>query len=131
MEAVALDRPRVGGDEPGFSLRGVEFRFRPEGNPDRYAAIFSADTDSDTLAALDVFVLDVLNSPGREEWDVLRNDASPPLWFDELFAVARHIGSVTAARPTMPSNGSSPGATKNGTGSTADSSSVEVVPSPV
>lgn len=132
MEAgiPALDSQRVEGGEPGFSLRGRTFRFRPAGNPDRYAAIWSADTDSETLRAVDVFVVDVLiDDETREDWRFLREEGDPPLWFDELFAVARHIASVTAARPTMPSSGSSVTAPQSGTASTAGSPSPAAVPS--
>lgn len=130
--AVNLDRPRITDGEPGFSLRDVEFRFNPSGaSPDRYALIFSAETDSESLKAVDWFVCDCLSPEAAEAWLQLRDTAKPPLWFDELYAVARHIASVAAGRPTTPSNGSSPTPTANGTGSTADSHFTEVVPSPV
>lgn len=119
----AFDRERVGG-EPGFSVREREFRFGPTGSPDTYSRIWSADTDTQTLLEIDEFVKSVLVGEGAaEEWDLLRaGEYGAPPWFDELFAIVRHIAGVTAGRPTMPSNGSSPTPQISGTDSTASSS---------
>lgn len=133
-EVPVLDSARVGhepGDEkPGFSLRGVEFRFRPAGNPDAYARMNNSDTDEGLLQAADDFITATLLDHGLQDWHKLRTEGDPPLWFDEIVAVARHIAGVTAARPTMPSSGSSATPPPNGTGSTAGSSSPAAVPSP-
>src|SRR5262245_7403873 len=105
--AVPLDRQRNLNGEPGFSLREVEFRFNPDyAHPDTYARIFSAESDADSLEAVDEFVEGCL-SPATlvVDWRTLRSDAKPAVWFDELYAVARHIAAVAAGRPTMPSNG--------------------------
>lgn len=128
--AVSLDRPRVADGEPGFSLRDIEFRFNPSGaSPDKYALIFSAASDTESLVAVDEFVGACFGYEEQKAWHELRTAAKPPLWFDELYAVARHIASVAAGRPTMPSNGSSPTPTASGTGSTAESPSTAGVPS--
>ncbi len=125
----AFDRPRVASGEPGFSIREQEFHFSPTGSPDVYSRIWSADTDTETLEKIDEFVLGVLtDTVEKSTWEALRaGEYGPPPWFDELFAIVRHIAAVTAGRPTMPSNGSSPTPQTSGTDSTASSSSVAAV----
>lgn len=128
MDVAVLDIPKGGYDgELGFEIRGEKFTFSVENaHPDTYARIFNAESDVQYLAFMDAWIEAALSPEDRERWRDLRGtDTEPPLWYDEIQAVARHIGGLAGKRPTRPSNGSSATAATSGTDSTASS------PSPV
>lgn len=135
MDVAVLDIPKGGYDgELGFEIRGEKFTFSVENaHPDTYARIFNADSDEQYLAYMDAWIEAALWPPEDiDRWRDLRSPLTePPLWYDEILAVARHIGGLAGKRPTMPSNGSSATAASSGTGSTAVSPSPEAAVSPI
>ncbi len=134
MEVAKLDIPKGGYDgDLGFEIRGQQFFFSVENaHPDTYARIFNAESDEEYLQRMDAWIEAALTPEDRERWRDLRSPSTvPPLWYDEILAVARHIGGLAGRRPTRPSNGSSATATSSGTGSTDASPSPVAVPSTV
>lgn len=131
MDVAILDIPKGGYDgELGFEIRGEKFFFSvANAHPDSYARIFNADSDEQYLQFLDAWIESALDPADVDRWRDLRSPTTePPLWYDEILAVARHIGGLAGKRPTMPSNGSSSTGVSNGTASTAGSPSPDPVP---
>jgi hypothetical protein len=123
---------RVNADR-SFRLGGEEFKFRPSVAAGVRVAFedeaAEATTSRAVLAAIDKYILNLLEPGQEEKWAAVRDDSAEfPVSFKDLEDVYQHIEAVLTGRPTERPSDSGGRPSQTGTGSRDGSSSQAPIP---